>query len=169
MHSEPAARMYIAGLTPPIFDICLNNYFFQIQVRIWNKIMKIHAMNAGKKDLHNFSARTNTKTSLQRFSETVESKFSILVKTPKLFEKCKYDEQEQVIASTSSKRARASAEDPPRRFRTRPTNRTRGIKSPSDDENSSATRPLGRSDEEDSQEECIIPDQQNLAEEIRKI
>ena len=81
---------------------------------------------------------------LQRLSETVESKFYILVKAPKLFEKCKYDEQEQVIASTSSKRARASADNPPRRFRTRSTNRIRRIKSPSDDENSSATRPLGR-------------------------
>ena len=38
-----------------------------------------------------------------------------------------------------------------------------------DDENSSATRPFGISDKEDSQEECIIPDQQNLAEEIPEL
>ena len=38
-----------------------------------------------------------------------------------------------------------------------------------DYENSSATRSFGMSDEEDSQEECIIPDQQNLAEETQEL
>ena len=38
-----------------------------------------------------------------------------------------------------------------------------------DYENSSATRSFVMRDEEDSQEECIIPDQQNLAEEIQEL
>ena len=42
-----------------------------------------------------------------------------------------------------------------------------GIKSPS--KNSSDTRNYGISDEEEFQEECIICDQQNLADEIQKL
>ena len=99
---------------------------------------------------------------LKIFSETVESKFSMLMKTLERFEKRKYDEQEHVLASTSRKRVRASAESPKRRVRT-------SVKNPltekgesnhqvSDDENSSSISPFGMSDEEDSQEECIIPE-----------
>ena len=111
---------------------------------------------------------------LKRFSETVESKFSMAMKTLERFEKCKYDEQEHVLASTSSKRVRASAESPKRRFRTSaenpPTEQGESNHQVSNAENSSAKRPFGMSDEEeDSQEECIIPDQQNLAEEIQKL
>ena len=39
----------------------------------------------------------------------------------------------------------------------------------SDDGNSSATRPFCMSDEDDSWEKCIIPDQKNLAEEIQEL
>ena len=36
-------------------------------------------------------------------------------------------------------------------------------------ENSSDTRPYGISEEEEFQEECIIPDQRNLADEIQEL
>lgn len=39
----------------------------------------------------------------------------------------------------------------------------------SDDGNSSATRSFCMSDEDDSWEKCIIPDQKNLAEEIQEL
>ena len=95
------------------------------------------------------------------------------IKTLEQFEKCKYDEQEHVLASTSSKRVRASAESPKRRFRTSvenpPTEQGESNHQVSDAENSSAKRLFGMSDEEDPQEECIILDQQNLAEEIQKL
>ena len=38
------------------------------------------------------------------------------MKTLEQFEKRKYDRKEQVVASTSSKRPRVSAESPPRRI-----------------------------------------------------
>ena len=51
-------------------------------------------MKAGRKDLQFQRQNEQQNNRLQRFSETVESKFSILMKTLRLFEKRKYDEQE---------------------------------------------------------------------------
>ena len=97
----------------------------------------------------------------------------MLMKTLEQFVEHRYDEQEHVLASTYRKRAGASAETPTRRVRTSvenpPTEQGESNPQVSDNENSSATSPFGMSDEEDSQEECIIPDQQNLTEEIQKL
>ena len=91
---------------------------------------------------------------LKRFSETVESKFPMLMKTLERFEKRKFDEQEHVLASTSRKKARTSAESQKRRVKTStensPTEQGESNHQVSDDENSCATRPFGISDEEDS-------------------
>ena len=95
------------------------------------------------------------------------------MKTLERFEKRKYDKQEHVLALTSRKRARASAESLKHRVRTSlenpPAEPGKSNHHVSDDEDSSATRPFGMSNKEDSQEECIIPDQQNLAEEIQEL
>ena len=137
--------------------------------------MKIQEIKAGKKDSHNFSAKTNNKTRLKIFSETAESKFSMLMKTLEHFEKRKYDEQEHVLASTPSKNARASAESPKCRIRMSvenppPTEQVESKPQLSDNKNSFVTGLFGMSDEEDSPvEECIIPDQQNLPEETQEL
>ena len=97
----------------------------------------------------------------------------MLMKTMERLEKRKYDEQEHVFASVSSKRAGASVESPKRRVRTSfenpPIEQGESNHQVREDENSFAARPFGMSDEEDSQEECIIPDQQNLKEEIQEL
>ena len=87
----------------------------------------------------------------------------MLIKTMERLEKRKYDEQEHVFASVSSKRrVRTSFENPP-------IEQGESNHQVREDENSFAARPFGMSDEEDSQEECIIPDQQNLKEEIQEL
>ena len=48
---------------------------------------------------------------LKQFSETAESKLFMLMKILERFEKLKYDKQEHVLASTSSKKARACVRD----------------------------------------------------------
>ena len=78
-----------------------------------------------------------------------------------------------ISKNTSSKRARASAAGPKRRVRTSDessplTEQLESNHQVSDDESSSAARAFGMSDE-DLQEECIIPNQQNLAEEIQEL
>ena len=86
-------------------------------------------------------------------------------------DKHKYREEEHVTAQTCRKRARTSVEYPHVRARTL-------VESPweihqvSDDnfvENFSDTRHYGINDEEEFQEECIIPDKQNLAHEIQEL
>ena len=102
-----------------------------------------------------------------------QKQFSMLIKTMEWLEKRKYDEQEHVLASTSSKRAEASVERSKGRvwtsFENPPTEQGESNHQVREDENSFAARPFGMSDEEDSQEECIIPDQQNLTEEIQEL
>ena len=94
---------------------------------------------------------------LKIFSETVESKFSMLMKTLEHLEKLKYDEQENAV-STPSKNARASAESPKCRIRMSVENPplTEQVESNhqlSDNENSSVTGLFDMSDKEDSLEE----------------
>ena len=94
---------------------------------------------------------------LKIFSETVESKFSMLMKTLEHLEKLKYDEQENAV-STPSKNARASAESPKCRIRMSvenppPTEQVESDHQLSDNENSSVTRLFDMSDKEDSLEE----------------
>ena len=74
--------------------------------------MKQNNENIGNKSLEErftqlqkWSEQQNDR--LKKFSETVESKFSIM-KTLERLEKRKYDEQEHALASASSKRAKAS-------------------------------------------------------------
>ena len=78
-----------------------------------------------------------------------------------------------ISKNTSSKRVRASAASPKRRVRTSDessplTEQLESNHQVIDDESSSAARAFGMSDE-DLQEECIIPNQQNLAEEIQEL
>ena len=94
---------------------------------------------------------------LKIFSETVESKFSMLMKTLEHLEKLKYDEQENAV-STPSKNARASAESPKCRIRMSvenppPTEQVKSNHQLSDNENSSVTGLFDMSDKEDSLEE----------------
>ena len=94
---------------------------------------------------------------LKIFSETVESKFSMLMKTLEHLEKLKYDEQENAV-STPSKNARASAESPKCRIRMSvenppPTEQVESNHQLSDNENSSVTGLFDMSDKEDSLEE----------------
>ena len=92
-----------------------------------------------------------------------------------LTDKRKYREGEHVFAQTCRKKARTSVECQQVRARTSaeiPEEQQETSHQVSDDnfvENFSDTRHYGISDEEKFQEECTIPDQQNLAHEIQEL
>ena len=95
------------------------------------------------------------------------------METLERFEKRKYDEQSTFLLQRPVKGPELLLRNPKRRVRTSvehlPTEQGESSHQVSDDEKSSATRPFGMSDQEGSQEECIFPDQQNLAEEIQEL
>ena len=111
----------------------------------------------------------------EKLSETMDQRFTVMMQALENLtqEKRKYREGEHVAAQTCRKRAKTSVEWPQVRARTSvesPEEQQESSHQVSDDnfiENSSDTRHYGISDEEEFQEECIIPDQQNLADEIQ--
>ena len=112
-----------------------------------------------------------------KLSETMDQRFTVMMEALKnlLQDKRKYREGEPIAAQTCRKRARTSVECQQVRARTSvesPEEQQETSHQVSDDnfvENSSGTRHYGISDEEEFQEECIIPDQQNLAHEIQEL
>ena len=79
-------------------------------------------------------------------------------------DKRKYREGKHVAAQTCRKRARTSVESPEEQQEL-----SHQVSDNNFVENSSDTRHYGICDEEEFQEECIIPDQQNLADEIQEL
>ena len=113
----------------------------------------------------------------EKLLETMDQRFTVMMQALENLtqEKRKYREGEHVAAQTCRKRARTFVECPQVRVRTSvesPEEQQESSHQVSDDnfiENSSDTRHYGISDEEEFQEECIIPDQQNLADEIQEL
>ena len=113
----------------------------------------------------------------EKLSEAMDQRFTVMMKVLKNLtqDKRKYKEGEHVAAQTCRKRARTSVECSQVRTRTSvesPEEQQQSSHQLSDEnfiENSSDMRHYGISDEEEFQEECIIPDQQNLADEIQEL
>ena len=113
----------------------------------------------------------------EKLSETMDQRFTVMMEVLKCLtqDKHKYREGEHVAAQTCRKSARTSVECPQVTVRT-------SVESPEEQqetshqvgdnnfvENSSDTTHYGMSDEEELQEQCIIPDQQKLAHEIQEL
>ena len=107
----------------------------------------------------------------------MDQRFTVMMQALKNLtqDKRKYREGEHAAAQTCRKSSRTSVECPQVRVRTSvesPEEQQESSHQVSDDnfiENSSDTKHYGISDEEEFQEECIIPDQQNLVDEIQEL
>ena len=103
---------------------------------------------------------------LEKLSENMDQRFTVMKEALKYLtqDKRKYREGEHVAAQTCRKRAITQVESPEEQQET-----SHQVSDDNFVENSSDTRHYGISDEEEFQEECIIPDQQNLAHEIQEL
>ena len=107
----------------------------------------------------------------------MNQKFTVMMQALKNLtrDKRKYREGEHVAAQTCQKRARTSAECPQVRARTsvesaeEQQQSSHQVSNENFTKSSSDTTHYGISVEEEFQEECIIPDQQNLADEIPEL
>ena len=101
-----------------------------------------------------------------KLSETMDQRFTVMMEALKNLtqDKRKYRAGEAIAVQTCRKRPRTSVESPEGQQET-----SHQLVDDNFHENSSDTRHYGISDEEEFQDECIIPDQQNLDHETQEL